>query len=288
MSAKIAKTTRTPEAAKQLESEKRQEAPKSHGFKDLQDLISGNPALQKIYIEVDLAGLKRIEKMQRVVDMVAEAIGNSNDKKERAELKIFLQSVREVIERAGGDPEADWDAANPEVATPRQAENKIIDYINNKSGEQIISGDGPVSLKWFVDEQTPNGRFAIVQHGVGHKPGAGGEGKKKYVLEKDEETGEMYKVEKMSGPVSPQNEDSVSYELTINQVKDALKYNPDVKKKFTEGLNLLLQIHIDQVKELQARLKLEKRPKGTNELNTQIAEHKLDQEKIEKELQAIK
>ena len=199
-----------------------------------------------------------------------------------------------MSERMGYNPEEKFSKPKKETdeITPSRAhhifENAVIKAINDQSeteGKQIISSDGAVNLKWFVDEETPNGRFAIIQHNVQRTE----ENQlKEYVLEEDKETGEKYQVEKMSGPVKPQDEIATVYDLDINQVRKIFnKLEPAVKKSFIDGWKESLQENINQVNKLKAKLKQEMRQKEKEELETQITEHELAQEKINKELEAL-
>ena len=169
-------------------------------------------------------------------------------------------------------------------------ENAMINTINNElesSGQQIISSDGSVSLDWLVDEETPAGRFAIIKREVGKTSTKENE-PKEYVLEKDPKTGEIYKVEKMSGPVEFQKDIATVYDLNTEQVRQVFnKLEPAVKKSFIDGLQESLAANIALVRKYNQELKGEKREEEEKELKTKIEEQELAQEKINKELKAL-
>lgn len=202
-----------------------------------------------------------------------------------------------MVERMSYNPDQESDDDLPEV-TPSRAfdifETAMISRINEElksSGQQIIARDGSVKLEWFVDEQTPDGRFAIAQS---HKPSSRTQESVtgKHVLVEDKNTGEKYVERKLSGQVMPPEERGMKmsrvYDLKTDQVRGVFhKLKPEVQKSFTDGLKEALSANTRLLEALQMELKDENSTEDKNDLETQLKEQEIAQENLKKELQAL-
>lgn len=203
-----------------------------------------------------------------------------------------------MLENRGYDPTQEFHKPDQEEEkdeiTPYQAhrifENAVINNVNEEleaEGKPMILSDVEVSLKWFVDEETPEGYFSLVQHKTEKTPGA--ENKiREYIMEKDEKTGETYQVEKISEAYLPQEDTAIFYDLDINKVREIFnKLDPKVKKSFIDGWKESLKENINQVAKLKDKLKVEKRNQDKENMEQEIIEYESAQEKIKKELQVL-
>ena len=165
-------------------------------------------------------------------------------------------------------------------------ENAIINAIGEELGEenQISSSDGPVSLKWLMDKDMPEGRFAIVQrHGIStaEEPGD-------YVWEEDKKTGERYMVKKLSGSAKPVEDMATFYELDTSQVRNIFnKLESAVKKSLLEELVDQIKENKNYIKKLETQLAGEPDNDKKEDLKKQIADEEEAQEKIKKQLEAL-
>lgn len=167
-------------------------------------------------------------------------------------------------------------------------ENRVIDTINEElNADQKVTSMNKAVLKWVVDEKTPEGRFSIINHEDQKTPD--NKETKRYVEEKDPETGEITKVEKMTGPVNPGEETVLAYDLDNHEVKKIFnQLESAVKETFIRGWQDSYLENKALVEKFKQALKREMRRNEKKELEANITEHEIAQEKIEKMLNALK
>lgn len=202
------------------------------------------------------------------------------------EAEIFRMPKHEMKQPS---PEADDDI--PDMNFSRALgnfENAMIDRVNEglefSDENKIISSNGRAQLEWLVDEETPEGHFAIIQREGSEESEAAGE----YVELVDQKTGEKYMEKKLSGKFESPKDKAVTYYLKTEQVREVFnKLKSEIKKSFIDGLKENMEASARLLVALNTKLKNEKRLEQKKELETEIAEQELAQENLNKEFKAL-
>lgn len=178
---------------------------------------------------------------------------------------------------------------NESELTPYRAqsifENAVINMANESLPEEDqIHSDEKFSLRWFIDKNFPDGHFGLMRSITSKKNEPKPEA---LVTEIDEETGETFIVEKMTGPVEPM-EDVTIYNLNTAAVKETfMALKPEVQEIFLNGWTESLAENKTQLKKLKATLNGDLRRNEKEKINQKIGDFIQGQENIERMLEAL-
>lgn len=251
-------------------------------FENLKHLMETSPHIQKALAELGVENIDLSSDLEEIHKVIVKELRKNPESEIAKDLSRFKDEIGELL----------WESDEVSPSHAHQLfENALISTINNEletGDEKIISSDGPVSLKWLVDEEAPEGRFALIQRLERTSPLKEDEAGE-YVSEGiDPKTGKEFWTRKMTGPVKPLEDSARVYDLKTKQARevfDALE--PAVKKSFINDLKERINVNKTLVKLYGNELKLEKRHEAKEELKAKIAGEELAQEKLKKELQAL-
>lgn len=251
-------------------------------FESLKKLMETSPHVKKAMAELGVENIDVDSDLEEIHKLIVKELRKNPESKVARELADFKDKIGELL----------WESEEVSPARAHQLfENALINAVNDEleaNDDKIISSDGPVSLKWLVDEDTPDGRFALIQRLDRVLPIKEDESGEMVSEGIDPKTGKEFWVRKMTGPVEPMEDAARVYDLKAKQVRAVFDgMEPSVKKVFINDLKERVDLNKTLIKEYRKQLKLEKRQEVKEALEAKISGEELAQEKLKKELQAL-
>lgn len=251
-------------------------------FESLKKLMETSPHVKKAMAELGVENIDVDSDLEEIHKLIVKELRKNPESKVARELADFKDKIGELL----------WESEEVSPARAHQLfENALINAVNDEleaNDDKITSSDGPVSLKWLVDEDTPDGRFALIQRLDRVLPIKEDESGEMVSEGIDPKTGKEFWVRKMTGPVEPMEDAARVYDLKAKQVRAVFDgMEPSVKKVFINDLKERVDLNKTLIKEYRKQLKLEKRQEVKEALEAKISGEELAQEKLKKELQAL-